>query len=353
MRSAYYDPPRESLQALEKLSQPVSSWSYLIINSMLQKRSAWIHKLFKEQHGKNLEVLPTTKQLLELLDKQCRGWQAVPTAAEELRTAQCGPAPARGRPGAAGHSSRKKVRAAEQNHEQVNVPQLFYSYCSSSECQSSGHDSPCDGGAARRTPPMTGESTKHSVRVSPPTMPRVSGMTSTVVKRSFVDKYHLHQQCIGNNIHDTGMNVPGTVTGILVRPRVNVPVIEEVTTTMYQVMGNIPYCNQGLEVHLSSSKLRLAKGYFNKDQYMDIMQGLDVINYMLAGSKMFTNIPGVEAYDTVVRQVIMRVVQMHASSSSLVQARETSVEDYGLHHATQGVPERFWKAEQPPVKKRE
>lgn len=77
LKSDFFDPHRESLQALEALKVPIEEWSYLILYIILQKLPIRIRSLFEERYGKSKDDLPTLDQLMDLLDEQCRLHQSV------------------------------------------------------------------------------------------------------------------------------------------------------------------------------------------------------------------------------------------------------------------------------------
>lgn len=72
IRSYFYDPLRESVQALKKLSLPVREWSYLLLFIVLQKLSPGLRQAFEQRFGKDNNKLPTFDSLLMILDEQCR-----------------------------------------------------------------------------------------------------------------------------------------------------------------------------------------------------------------------------------------------------------------------------------------
>ncbi|XP_047995118.1 uncharacterized protein LOC125233240 isoform X1 [Leguminivora glycinivorella] len=118
---------------------------------------------------------------------------------------------------------------------------------------------------------------------------------------------------------------------------------------MYTVTGNIPYVNAYLKGHLDATQLKLADPKFDVSQDVDIIFGLDILNYIYTGSKILTNIPGVEAYGTCFGHVLMGALWKHPADISTKQLRGTSVEDYGVHATRlEEVLEKFWKVEQPP-----
>ena len=80
IRREFYDPLRESTQALRKLNLPVSEWSYLLVFIILQKLPIRLRHIFEERYGKFQDQLPTFDQLMELLDEQCRLQLAVPVS---------------------------------------------------------------------------------------------------------------------------------------------------------------------------------------------------------------------------------------------------------------------------------
>ena len=148
-----------------------------------------------------------------------------------------------------------------------------------------------------------------------------STASCSVVKKSFVDRLNLHQQFKG----DIKVDVPGTLVKLVIKPQGKiVPLISVVANVKYQATGNIPYVNVQHKAHLDSSRLKLADPDFDKAQDVDIILGKDVLNYIFTGSKILTNIPGVEAYGTCFGDVLM-------GSSSSSPADGTSVEDYGVH----------------------
>ncbi|XP_063392620.1 uncharacterized protein LOC134678100 [Cydia fagiglandana] len=179
-----------------------------------------------------------------------------------------------------------------------------------------------------------------------------SGAGCSVVKKSFVERFKVHQQFTGNNIFGVGdikVNVPGTIAKLVFKPRgKTVPIISVVATVMYRVTGNIPYYDTEIRTHLDSSKLELADPALDKSQDVDIILGTDVLNYIYTGSKILTNIPGVEAYGTCFGHVLMGATWNYPSSLTTPTAG-TSVEDYGIHATRlEDVLERFWRVEQPP-----
>ncbi|XP_047998393.1 uncharacterized protein LOC125235833 isoform X4 [Leguminivora glycinivorella] len=115
LRTQFYDPLREAIQALRKLKQPVDEWSYLLLHLILQKLPLRVKTLFEERHGTDPQVLPTLTQLVSLLDEQCRVQQAISPAAVERTPAARRSPTARGRGGAAPahHLAAPRVLAAQ------------------------------------------------------------------------------------------------------------------------------------------------------------------------------------------------------------------------------------------------
>ncbi|XP_048000449.1 uncharacterized protein LOC125237428 isoform X2 [Leguminivora glycinivorella] len=180
-----------------------------------------------------------------------------------------------------------------------------------------------------------------------------TGAACSIVKKSFADEVGLHQQFNGTNIFGIGdqkVNVPGTIAKVVFRPVGKiVPIISVIATVMYTVTGNIPYVNAYLKGHLDATQLKLADPKFDVSQDVDIIFGLDILNYIYTGSKILTNIPGVEAYGTCFGHVLMGALWKHPADISTKQLRGTSVEDYGVHATRlEEVLEKFWKVEQPP-----
>lgn len=72
IRREFYDPLRESVQALDKLKLPVGEWSYLLVFIILQKLPPRIRTVFEERYGKDPNSLPTFTHLLEVVEEQGR-----------------------------------------------------------------------------------------------------------------------------------------------------------------------------------------------------------------------------------------------------------------------------------------
>lgn len=130
LRSDFYDPLTESLQALEKLGQPVKDWSYVLLFSVLQKLPMRIRALFEERYGSGPEPLPTVQQLLQLLDEQCRVQQSVdPDAGAGTSRTPTQAAPMRGRraPVASRTPPKGRVMTAQAaSRDQVNSFECIY-----------------------------------------------------------------------------------------------------------------------------------------------------------------------------------------------------------------------------------